>query len=71
MVSARAERPVLGAEELLLDQVADHVGPRPAEQLRGHEVADRGQEHEHGAGQHALERRRPGDVEERAASSMP
>jgi predicted ATPase len=36
------EREVVGVEELLLDQVADHVGLRPAEQLGADEVTDRG-----------------------------
>ena len=64
MVSA-APKGQLSAPELLLDQVADHDLVRPAEQLSADEVADRRQEHEHRAGEHALARVGQRDVAER------
>ena len=59
-----AERPVAGGQELVVDQVADHLQPAAAEQVGGDEVADREDEDEHGTHGHAGQGERQGDVAE-------
>src|SRR3712207_7520045 len=56
------EGPVAGLEELLLDQVADHHGPRPAEQVRDDELPRRGDKDQNAPRYHARHAKRERDA---------
>ena len=60
----RAERPVAGRGELVLDQVADHELLRPAQQVRRQKGAHGRNEDQEASGHHAGERERQGDPPE-------
>lgn len=49
----RGDRPVAVVKELLPQHAANHDAVRPAQQFRDHELADRRDKHQHGAGDNA------------------
>ena len=69
MRQRRAERPVVGGQELVVDEIADHLELAAAEQRRRDEIADRQHEDEHRAGRDAGQRQRQGDAAGRCVNA--